>query len=106
MILTAEYVSDGHPDRLCDAIVNNIVTYVVLKDKDALCGLECAIHTNKVFIDGRIAAGHKRKVINNDKIKEIVRKVYKDAEYGKAVDKEYPSWHPFQEELEIILYSL
>ena len=56
MILTAEFVSKGHPDRLCDAIVNEIVNYVVLKDKDALCGLECAVHTNKVFVDGRIAA--------------------------------------------------
>ena len=34
MILVAEYVSPGHPDRLCDAIVNNIVNYVVKKDKD------------------------------------------------------------------------
>lgn len=29
MILTAEFVSKGHPDRLCDAIVNEIVNYVV-----------------------------------------------------------------------------
>lgn len=97
MILTAEYVSDGHPDRLCDSIVNGIVNYVVLKDKDALCGLECAVHTNKVFVDGRIAAGHKETVIDNDKIKEIVRNVYKEARYG---DRDY---HPFPEELEIIL---
>jgi len=97
MIYTAEYVSRGHPDRLCDAIVNSIVDYVVLKDKDALCGLECAVHTNKVFVDGRIAAGRKRKVINNEKIKTIVKKVYKDAKYGEGC------WHPYPEELEIIL---
>ena len=69
MILTAEFVSKGHPDRLCDAIVNEIVNYVVLKDKDALCGLECAVHTNKVFVDGRIAAGKDEKVIDEEKIK-------------------------------------
>ena len=96
MILVAEYVSPGHPDRLCDAIVNNIVNYVVSKDKDALCGLECAVHTNKVFVDGRIAAGKQRKVITEDKIKEIVKQVYSDAGYGD-------SWKPHPDELEIML---
>ena len=108
MIVTAEYVSLGHPDRLCDAIVNNIVNYVVKKDKDALCGLECAVHTNKVFVDGRIAAGKTRTVINEEKIKEIVRQVYTDAGYGRSVysnieDGYIRMWHPFPEELEIIL---
>ena len=107
MILVAEYVSPGHPDRLCDAIVNNIVNYVVSKDKDALCGLECAVHTNKVFVDGRIAAGKNRRVINEDKIKGIVRQVYKDAHYGDRYTANGTShdrcWHPYPEELEIIL---
>ena len=108
MILVAEYVSPGHPDRLCDAIVNNIVNYVVSKDKDALCGLECAVYTNKVFVDGRIAAGKNRTVISPEEIKEIVRQVYKDAHYGDkfyTTDRRYYDrcWHPYPEELEIIL---
>ncbi len=97
MTLVAEYVSKGHPDRLCDAIVNNIVNYVVSQDKDALCGLECAVHTNKVFVDGRIAAGKDNLVINNEKIKEIVRQTYADAGYRS------PYWRPYPEELEIYL---
>ena len=92
----AEYVSRGHPDRLCDQIVERIVTYVVSKDKDALCGLECAVHTNKVFVDGRIAAGKDEVVIDEDKIKDIVRSVYKDAGY-------YETYPPRPEDLEIIL---
>ena len=103
MILAAEYVSKGHPDRLCDAIVNEIVNYVVLKDKDALCGLECAVHTNKVFLDGRIAAGKKRKVINEDTIRKIIRSVYRSAGYGKGRNEYYPNWHPYPDELDIIL---
>ena len=102
MILTAEFVSKGHPDRLCDAIVNEIVNYVVLKDKDALCGLECAVHTNKVFVDGRIAAGKDEKVIDEEKIKEIVREVYHNAGYGEGSHGD-ASWNPFPENLEIIL---
>ena len=108
MILTAEYVSKGHPDRLCDAIVNEIVNYVVLEDKDALCGLECAVHRNKVFIDGRIAAGSKKRVINDEKIKEIVRNVYDTAGYMQyIIERSSQSysivWHPLPEELDIIL---
>lgn len=94
----AEFVSLGHPDRLCDRIVDSIVEYVVSKDKDALCGLECAIHTNKVFVDGRIAAGYKALVIDNEKIREIVKSVYETAGYNHIT-----GYHPYSDELEIIL---
>lgn len=107
MSLVAEYVSPGHPDRLCDQIVDRIVSEVVTKDKDALCGLECAVHTNKVFIDGRIAAGKDKPVITINDIKTIIKQVYKDAGYGKHCFGSrsvtyYLEWHPFPEELEII----
>ena len=106
MILTAEYVSNGHVDRLCDSIVNNIVNYVVLKDEDALCGLECAANTNKVFVDGVVKAGKTRKIINEEKIKDIVKETYFDARY-KEHQKDGNLCrcpiHPSPEELEIIL---
>lgn len=97
MILLAEFVSPGHPDRLCDAIVNSIVDYVVLRDKDALCGLECAVHTNKVFIDGRIAAGKDKVVIDKETIKNKVIEVYFNAGYG------LDDWCPNPYGLEIYL---
>ena len=108
MFLVSEYVSPGHPDRLADEIVNRIVDYVISKDKDALCGLECAVHTNKVFIDGRIAAGKDEVVINEDIIKSIAKSVYEDAGYGKHdFSSRYRSysieWHPYPEEINIIL---
>ena len=53
----AEFVSPGHPDRLADAIVESIVDLAVGRDADAIVGVECAVHTDHVFIDGRIAAG-------------------------------------------------
>jgi len=100
MKLVAEYVSSGHPDRLADAIVESIVTFIVSKDKEALCGLECAVHTNKVFVDGRIAAGKDKTVITNDDIKNIVKETYKGAGYYA---KGSSPWHPLPDELEIIL---
>jgi S-adenosylmethionine synthetase len=73
----AEYVSPGHSDRLADAIAESIVTAAVQQNPDALVGIEVAVHTDCVFIDGRIAAGAKPV-----EIEKIVRNVYRAAGYG------------------------
>ena len=78
----AEYVSPGHPDRLADAIVESIVDLAVGRDSEALVGVECAVHTDHVFIDGRIAAGKDKCAVSNEEIEEIARKVYREAGYG------------------------
>ena len=73
----AEYVSPGHPDRLADAIAESIVTAAVRQKPDALVGVEVAVHTDCVFVDGRIAAGSQPV-----DIEKIVRDVYRAAGYG------------------------
>jgi S-adenosylmethionine synthetase len=78
----AEYVSPGHPDRLADAIAESIVTAAVRQRSDALVGVEVAVHTDCVFVDGRIAAAPR-----GIDIEEIVRDVYRGAGYGG-------SWKP------------
>ena len=86
----AEYVSPGHPDRLADAIVESIVDLAVGRDGEALVGVECAVHTDHVFIDGRIAAGRTRPpdappaacAVSSEEIEEIARNVYREAGYG------------------------
>lgn len=78
----AEYVSPGHPDRLADAIVESIVDLAVGRDGKALAGVECAVHTDYVFIDGRIAAGNGKCAVSNEEIDEIARNVYREAGYG------------------------
>ena len=49
----AEFVSPGHPDRLADAIAEGMVDHAVAQDERALVGVEVAVHTNQVFVDGR-----------------------------------------------------
>ena len=73
----AEYVSPGHPDRLADAIAESIVTAALQQKRDALVGVEVAVHRGCVFIDGRIAAGASRVDVDG-----IVREVYRRAGYG------------------------
>ena len=91
----AEYVSPGHPDRLADAIVESIVTLAVKRDPDALVGVECAVHTDHVFIDGRIAAGKGNCAVSHDEIEAIARNVYRAAGYGET-------WIPAPETLKVI----
>ncbi len=78
----AEYVSPGHPDRLADAIVESIVDLAVGRDSEALVGVECAVHTDHVFIDGRIAAGKGKCAVSHEEIEAIARGVYRKAGYG------------------------
>ena len=98
----AEFVSPGHPDRLADAIVESIVDLAVRRDADALVGVECAVHTDHVFIDGRVAAGNgggrgatalpnngrartpcaPRCAVSHEEIENIARNVYREAGYG------------------------
>ncbi len=96
----AEYVSPGHPDRLADAIVESIVDLAVGRDADSLVGVECAVHTDHVFIDGRIAAGRQifgdeRCAVRPDELEAIVRRVYRDAGYGGI-------WIPAPKKLKIL----
>jgi S-adenosylmethionine synthetase len=78
----AEYVSPGHPDRLADAVAESIVTAAVRQKPDGLVGVEVAVHTDCVFVDGRIAAG-----AQPVDIEKIVRNAYRAAGYGG-------SWNP------------
>ena len=85
----AEYVSPGHPDRLADAIAESIVTAAVRQKPDALVGVEVAVHTDCVFVDGRIAGGSQAV-----DIEKIVRNVYRAAGYGG-------SWNPDPEKIRV-----
>ena len=91
----AEYVSPGHPDRLADAIVESVVDLAVLRDPEALVGVECAVHTDHVFIDGRIAAGRGTCAVTHGEIEDLARDVYRAAGYGGL-------WKPAPEDLRVI----
>ena len=78
----AEYISPGHPDRLADTLVESLVDLAVQRDNKAFVGVECAVHTDHVFIDGRIAAGKGGCAVSNEEVEEIVQNGYREAGYG------------------------
>jgi len=88
----AEWVSPGHPDRLADAIAERIVDHALSLDPRALVGVEVAVHTHRVFVDGRVAATGIR--APEAWLKEIVADAYHAAGYRGP-------WSPTRDELRV-----
>src|SRR5262245_12709518 len=81
----AEDVLPGHPDRVADAIAESIVDHAVAWDKQALVGVEVAVHREAVFVTGRVAGTRvfgstQWRPVELD-LKKIVRKVFTTAGY-------------------------
>lgn len=86
----AEWVSPGHPDRLADAVADRIVRHACALDPRARVGVEVALHRQRIFVDGRVAArgvGPAQAWLPG-----LVRDTYAAAGYGKT-------WRPAPEEL-------
>jgi S-adenosylmethionine synthetase len=86
----AEFVLPGHPDKLCDAIVDALVERAGRQEKRALCGVEAGVHRSSVFVTGRMACRGSTRI----DVKEIVRAVYASAGYDG-------DWRPGPDELTI-----
>ena len=94
---SAEFVLPGHPDKLCDAVVDTLVDAVRQGDPEGQCGLEAACVFDRLFITGRIAA-HKD-VLDALDVDALARRAYAEAGYG--VDAAGFAWGPLPEHLRI-----
>ena len=54
-IFTSESVSEGHPDKICDIISDNIVDFFLSKDPNARVAAETMVTTDKVIISGEVS---------------------------------------------------
>ncbi|MBQ7286013.1 MAG: methionine adenosyltransferase, partial [Alphaproteobacteria bacterium] len=53
---TSESVSEGHPDKVCDAISDNLLDFYLSHDSKARTAIEVLATTNKVIISGEISS--------------------------------------------------
>jgi len=90
IIETAEFILPGHPDKLCDAVVDGIVDYIGRNDPEGQCGLEAACVFGSIYLTGRIAA--REAVLHELDIGKIVRETYASAGYG--ADTAGHEWKP------------
>jgi len=84
-LFTSESVTEGHPDKICDAIADAVLDEVLKNDKYGRVACEVMVGNGYVIVGGEIST---RAWVN---INNLVRKVIKDIGYDKP---EYGfDWH-------------
>ena len=79
-LFTSESVTEGHPDKLCDYISDNILDSYLAKDKNARVACETVAGEGEIFITGEITS------TANVDIEQVVRDTIKEVGYA---DSEY-----------------
>ena len=79
-LFTSESVSEGHPDKIADAISDAVLDLVMAKQNSALrCACETLVTTNRVVV-----AGEYKGILHAEEVDSAVRKVIKDVGYEQA----------------------
>lgn len=79
-LFTSESVSEGHPDKVADAISDAVLDLVMAKEDPSLrCACETLVTTNRVVV-----AGEYKGILHNEEVESAVRKVIKDIGYEQA----------------------
>lgn len=79
-LFTSESVSEGHPDKVADAISDAVLDLVMANEDTSLrCACETLVTTNRVVL-----AGEYKGVLDTKKVEDTVRAVIKDIGYEQA----------------------
>lgn len=79
-VFTSESVSEGHPDKICDAISDGILDAIYTKDPDARVACETFVTTGLVLVGGEISTDTYIEV--PDVVRSTIKKIgYTSAEY-------------------------
>jgi S-adenosylmethionine synthetase len=79
-LFTSESVSEGHPDKVADAISDAVLDLVMAKEDPALrCACETLVTTNRVVL-----AGEYKGILHNEDVESAVRKVIKNIGYEQT----------------------
>jgi S-adenosylmethionine synthetase len=79
-LFTSESVSEGHPDKVADAISDAVLDLVMSKeDKSLRCACETLVTTNRVVV-----AGEYKGILHTEEVDSAVRRVIKDIGYDQT----------------------
>ncbi len=74
-IRTCEFVTPGHPDKMCDVIADNILDAYMAKDTNSRCAIEIMGGHNLITVNGEVTSRAKPNI--EALIKKMVGKNYK-----------------------------
>ena len=79
-LFTSESVSEGHPDKIADAISDAVLDLFMKEQNPALrCACETLVTTNKVIV-----AGEYKGNMDKDEIVTTIRRVIRDIGYEQG----------------------
>jgi len=78
ILFTSESVTEGHPDKLCDAVADAILDDVLAHDPNARSAIEVATTTGLVIVLGEMTTSHYVDV------QEVVRSTVRDIGYNDS----------------------
>ena len=79
-VFTSESVSEGHPDKVCDRISDDILDYYLSIDPNSRVAIETLASTNKVVVSGEVSSS---KSVTKEIIEKIIRNAVKDIGYNQ-----------------------
>ena len=80
-LFTSESVTEGHPDKLCDAVADAVLDDVLTHDPNARSAVEVATTTGLVLVLGEVTTSHYVDV--QDVVRRTVREIgYNDSRLG------------------------
>lgn len=95
-LFTSESVSEGHPDKVCDRISDEVVDLFIGQDPNARVAAETLTTTNKIVIAGEVRGPSS---ITKDKIEEVARAAVKDIGY------EQEGFHWQHADVDVLLHA-
>ena len=79
-LFTSEAVSEGHPDKVCDAVSDAIVDLYLSRDAKARTAIETLATTNQVVIAGETSSAIP---VSHEEVEETVRRTIKNIGYNQ-----------------------
>lgn len=80
-LFTSESVSEGHPDKICDAVSDNLVDLFISKDSAARTAIETLATANRIIIAGETSS---RAAVSPAEIENTVRETIRHIGYDQS----------------------
>jgi len=79
-VFTSESVSEGHPDKVCDRISDDILDHYLSIDPNSRVAIETLASTNRVVVSGEVSGPE---LVTKEMVEKIIRNAVKDIGYDQ-----------------------